>query len=45
MKEVHDWIMAQIKIKMPTDLIVQDKIIDDLSVPIEVVHRKLYPQT
>ena len=44
MKDVHDWIMAQMRQKMPIDLIVEDKIVDELSTPIEMVHKKLYPQ-
>lgn len=35
--------MAQMKEKMPFDLIVEDKIVDQLNTPIEMIHKKLYP--
>lgn len=44
MKEVYDWIIDQMREKMPIDLIVEGKIIDQLNVPIEMIHKKLYPK-
>jgi hypothetical protein len=34
MKEVLDWVLQQLKVPMATDLLVEGRIVDDLTVPI-----------